>query len=79
MTERYEEAVDRFKAIEAECAERKAKRDSMKAFMVMMKKSGEAVVEFSEMLWIAMVESVVIQKDRSAVFTFRNGTTIEAK
>ena len=76
---RYEKASKRVQEIEDECKERKAKRNMLNNFLRELGNSGPAVTEFSEPMWTALVEIVVIQQDGTAEFTFRNGSMVKVK
>ncbi len=69
----------RLNAIQDECAARKDKRSRIAAFLKELNKIGTPVTEFSEEMWIALVERVDIQRDGTAVFTFKNGSTVDVK
>ena len=79
LTARYETVSQRLNAIQDECAARKDKRSRIAAFMKELNQIGMPVTEFSEEMWIALVERVEIQRDGTAVFTFKNGSTVNVK
>lgn len=72
LAKRYEAAVTRVAAIEAECAARKAQRHSIDVFLNSLLKSDEVVSEFSQTLWNAAVDHVTINEQGDMTFTFRN-------
>ena len=76
---RYEKASKRVQEIEDECKVRKAKRNMLNNFLRELSGSSPAVTEFSEPMWTALVEKVVVQQDGPAEFTFRNGSKVEAQ
>lgn len=47
------------------------------AFVDTMKQQHEALTEFSEGLWSAVVEKATVYNDGRIVFTLMNGTEIE--
>ena len=73
---RYEKASIRVQEIEKECTERKTKKNMMTDFLRELGSSGSAVTEFSQPMWIALVEQVVVRKDGTAEFSFRNGSMV---
>ena len=76
---RYEKASQRMQEIEDECKVRKAKRNMLNNFLRELGNSGPTVTEFSEPMWTALVEKVVVRKDGTVEFTFRNGSKVEIK
>ena len=76
LAERFQNASDRHKAIEEECARRTAKRKSLTAFVAQLMDSDEKVTEFTPTMWNAMVEKVAVDAEGTMKFTFKNGTEI---
>ena len=76
LAERFQNASDRHKAIEEECARRTAKRKSLTAFVAQLMGSDEKVTEFTPTMWNAMVEKVAVDAEGTMKFTFKNGTEI---
>ena len=76
LAERYQNAADRYKAIEAECASRTSQRKMLTSFVKQLMDSDEKVVEFTPTLWNAMVERVTVDADGIMHFTFKNGTVL---
>ena len=76
---RYERASNRVQEIEKECSERKTKKNMIASFLRELRSSGPAVTEFSEPMWIALIEQVVVRKDGTTEFSFRNGSMVAVK
>lgn len=76
LAERYRNAADRYKAIEAECANRASQRKMLTSFARQLMDSNEKVVEFTPTLWNSMVEKVTVDTDGVLHFTFKNGTVL---
>ena len=52
--------------------------DAIGGFMFAPSEQGYKLTEFDESLWIAMVQKATAYRDRRLVFTFQNGTEVEA-
>ena len=73
---RYQNAADRYKAIEAECASRTSQRKMLTSFAKQLMGSNEKVAEFTPTLWNSMVEKVTVAADGIMHFTFKNSTVL---
>ena len=69
---RYETAVTRIVAIEAECAAQKAQGHAIDIFLESLIDSNEIISEFLPELWNAMVGHATIAKQDHATFLSRN-------
>jgi len=78
LAERYQNAADRYKTIEAECASRTSQRKMLTSFAKQLMDIDEKVVEFTPTLWNSMVERVTVDADGIMHFTFKNGTVLYA-
>lgn len=76
LAERYQNAADRHKAVEAECASRTSQRKRLTTFVKQLMDSDEKVAEFTPTLWNTMVEKVTVNVDGVLHFTFKNGTVL---
>ena len=76
---RYQNAANRYKAIEAESTSRTSQRKMLTSFAKQLMDSNEKVAEFTPTLWNAMVEKVTVDADGIMHFTFKNGTVLPMK
>ena len=74
---RYDAAKAKLDALQKEKAQRLAQADSIGGFMFELSEYTEAVTEFDEGLWLAVIEKATAYHDGRLVFTFQNGTEIE--
>ena len=74
---RYDAAKAKLDAFQKEKAQRLAKADAIGGFMFELSEYTEAITEFNEGLWLAVVEKATAYHDGRLVFTFQNGIEIE--
>ena len=72
LSERFQQAVDQLKGIEAECARRAHKRSELEAFIKSLRGREMPIEEFDAMLWISVVKKVMVEVDGSMRFIFAN-------
>ena len=72
LTQRYQEAGERLKALDDQLLERRAKRDRLLTYMNTLRKQGE-IETFDEGLWNATVETVIVNHDGTLVFHWKDG------
>ncbi len=75
---RYEAAKGKADRLQMQKAERQARADAVGAFMFALSELGTGVTEFDDSLWQATVVKATAYPDGRLVFTFRDGTEIEA-
>ena len=76
LAERYQNAADRYKDIEAECASRTSQHKMLTSFAKQLMGSDEKVSEFTPTLWNTMVEKVTVDSNSILHFTLKNGTVL---
>jgi len=76
LAERYQNAADRYKAIETKCASHTSQRKKLMTFTKQLVNCSEKVTEFTPSMWNAMVEKVAVNTDGTLHFTFKNGTVL---
>ena len=76
LAERYQNAADRYKVIEAECTRRTSQRKKLMAFTKQLADCDKKVTEFTPAMRNAMVENVTVNTDGTMHFTFKNGTVL---
>lgn len=74
---RYDAAKAKLDALQKEKARRLAQADSIGRFMFELSEYAEAVTEFDEGLWLAVIEKATAYHDGRLVFTFQNGIETE--
>lgn len=75
---RYEKAKARADALQEQKKQRQAKADAIGGFMFELSERGDAINEFDERLWLAVVEKATAYHDGRLVFRFQNGSEIES-
>ena len=78
LVERYEKLKKKSLLLQKQKEERLAKRDLIGGFILELSKCKELLTEFDEKLWVAAVDKVLVFQDGRLVFTFKDGTEIEA-
>ena len=74
---RYEKARTRVDALQEQKKQRQAKADAIGRFMFELSERGDAITEFDEWLWLAVVEKATAYHDGRLVFTFQNGLELD--
>ncbi len=74
--QRYEKLKKKFETIETERHRRKEQYDSLAGFMILLAEQEHTPVEFSEEIWLAMVDTMTVNSDESVVFKFKGGMEI---
>lgn len=72
---RYDDAKDKLARLDAKISNRKARRDELARFVKALDKES-LLTEFSEPMWIALVDHVTVCIDGKCRFTFRNESEI---
>ena len=72
LSERFQQAADRLKGIEAECAKRAHKRSELETFIKNLRGREMPIEEFDAMLWMSMVKRVTVEVDGRMRFAFAN-------
>ena len=76
LVERYKKLKKKSLSLQKE--KRLVKRDLIGGFILELSKCKELLTEFDEKLWVAAVDKVLVFQDGRLVFTFKDGTEIEA-
>ncbi len=77
IEKRYNDALERYTALEAEKTKRVRKSKELKAFTKMLEQQPLVVTEWSERLWITLLDKAIVQRDGSIVFRFKSGVEIK--
>lgn len=78
LVERYEKLQKKSFSLQKQKEECLAKRDLIGGFILELSKCKELLTEFDEKLWVAAVDKVTVFQDGRLVFSFKDGTEIEA-
>ena len=76
LTKRYKAAAAKVSDAERELVSRRERRSILQGFISGMAKQDEALTEFSEPLWNALIEKAVVNADGGLTFHFKDGTAI---
>ena len=76
--ERHKQASQRLEELEAQKRERFGRGKVLESFIRDIQSRELAITEFDEKLWLAVVDHVVVGRDGSMTFKFRNGMEVEA-
>ena len=72
LSERFQQAADQHKGIEAECAKYAHKRSELETFIKNLRGREIPIEEFDAMIWMSRVKGVTVEVDGSMRFTFVN-------
>jgi len=77
LVKRYETANSGLAKISDKRLERIAKRESMGAFIGMLKQSDKLLADFDEELWKATIDKVTVHSEKQITFTFKDGLNLD--
>ena len=78
IEKRYNKVLERYTALEAEKTNRIRKSKELKAFIKTLKQQPLVIAEWSERLWITLLNTATVNKDGTIVFRFKSGEKIKA-
>ena len=78
IEKRYNDALERYTALEVEKAKRIRKNKELKAFTKTLKQQPLVVDEWNERLWITLLDTAMVNYDSKIVFRFKSGVEIKA-
>ena len=73
---RYNDALERYTALEAEKVKRIRKSKELKAFTKTLKQQPLVVAEWNERLWITLLDTATVNRDGRIMFRFKSGVEI---
>jgi len=79
LEERYERLGAEITKLTEERTEKRRKADVIGAFMFELKEREDAIEEFDARMWTMMIDSVLVRGDKTLVYQFRNGVSMEEK
>ncbi len=77
LARRYETALARLKAVDAERIDRAQRARAIRAFIAQIEKQPLAITEWDEELWVTLLETATVHADNRISFRFKDGTDIE--
>lgn len=76
IEKRYNDALERYTALEAEKTKRVRKSKELKAFTKTLKQQPLVVAEWNERLWITLLDTATVNRDGRIMFRFKSGVEI---
>ena len=76
LVKRYDTAVEQHKAAEEERNSKLERERELRVFIAMIKEKPMLLEEWSDDLWISLIESGTVHRDGSITFLFKNGDSI---
>ncbi len=77
LEERFNTVKEEIDRLEAERVSREAKGQQFRIFINAVEKQNGELTEFSDRLWLAVIDIVTVMPDGRLVFRFRNGMELE--
>lgn len=77
LTKQYEEQKNSLNKAAKEKAYKTGKATKMRAYLETIKKADDYLEEWSEDVWILMVETATVNRDKTITFKFVNGQTVK--
>lgn len=77
LTKQYEEQKNSLNKVAKEKAYKTGKATKMRAYLETIKKADDYLEEWSEDVWILMVETATVNRDKTITFKFVNGQTVK--
>ncbi len=75
--DRYEGIKQKVEKLQAQKEQRQAQADSISAFMFELHETDEPITEFDSKLWLSVIDHVLVKKNGTLLFRFRNGSELE--
>ena len=76
IEKRYNDALERYTALEAEKTKRVRKSKELKAFTKTLKQQPLVVAEWNERLWLTLLDTATVNRDGRIMFRFKSGVEI---
>ena len=76
LEKRYDKAVGKLKTAQAERDSKLERERELRVFIAMIKEKPLILEEWSDDIWISLIESATVHKDGSITFLFKNGASI---
>ena len=79
LVKRYEKAVEKLKAAQAERESKLERERELRIFFSVLKEQPLVLEEWSDEIWISLIDIAKVMRDESVIFTFKNSVSIEVK
>ena len=79
LVKRYEKAVEKLKAAQAERENKLERERELRIFVAALKEQPLVLGEWSDEIWISLIDVAKVMRDGSVIFTFKNGVSIEVE
>ncbi|MDY0278274.1 MAG: zinc ribbon domain-containing protein, partial [Acholeplasma sp.] len=78
LTKRYEQVKNRQEELIDARTNKKAQELNMKTFVANLSKSEDKIAEWNESIWMLLVKSAIVHRDKSITFKLNNGKEIRS-
>ena len=79
LVKRYEKAVEKLKAAQAERESKLERERELRIFISVLKEQPMVLEKWSDEIWISLIDIAQVMRDGSVIFTFKNGVSIEVE
>lgn len=76
LTERYDKAKDELEAANDELLQKKARQKNLEAIVAKMEKLDSVLLDWSDEIWLMLIEEAVAHENGTITFKFKNGYNI---
>ena len=76
LTERYDKAKDEFEKANDELFQKKARQKNLEAIVTKMEELDVVLLEWSDEIWLMLIEEAVAHDNGTLTFKFKNGYNI---
>ena len=78
LTKRYEQAKNRQEELIDARTNKKAQELNMKTFVANLNQADDRITAWNESIWMLLVKSATVHRDKSITFKFNNGKEIRS-
>lgn len=76
LTERHDKAKDELEAANDELLQKKARQKNLEAIVAKMEKLDSVLLDWSDEIWLMLIEEAVAHENGTITFKFKNGYNI---
>lgn len=77
LNSRFEAAKEKYETTTRQLSDKQFRKAQMKDFLKLLKAQDGKLTEFSDSLWLGLLDYATIYADGRMTFTFKNGDTID--
>lgn len=77
LSSRFEAAKEKYAAVTAQISDKQSRKVQMDDLLKLLKAQDGKLTEFSDNLWLGLLDYATIYADGRMTFIFKNGTTID--